>query len=496
MTTHITPKTQRRHSPVRALLLASAVLAATIGAGSLTPVYAEVPMAGFADLAAKVMPSVVLIEVTEKPKTISSDMGNGGPVNPFDEFMRRFGQNPMDPNGGGGGQAPDAGPVRALGSGFLISTDGEIVTNNHVVDGAETIKVKLQDGRSLTAHVVGTDPMTDVALIKLDKPSKLPPVVQLATDGKLRVGDAVVAIGNPFGLGSTVTSGIVSAMGRNINSGPYDNFIQTDAAINRGNSGGPLFNTAGEVVGMNTAIFSPSGGSVGIGFAIPSSVISNVIGQLRDSGHVSRGWLGVSIQPVTTDLAQALGLADTEGAIVAEVLPDGPAQAAKMHAGDVILAVNGQRVDDSHGLPTLIAAIPAGKAAELSILRDGQAKTVTVTIAALTQDKMQLASATDQSGPANTPLGVTVQSLQPGDAQTLGLPPDTKGLLVQAVAPDSPNGDRLLTGDVILEAAGQPVSTPEMLLAAIKDNGGNSSVLLKVERSGKPLYVGAEISAS
>lgn len=482
-----------RNSPVRALLLASAMLVATVG-GVVTPVYADVPAAGYGDLAAKVMPSVVLIEVTEKAKTMTSDQGNdGGPVNPFDEFMRRFGQNPNDPNGGA---APDNGPVRALGSGFLISDSGEIVTNNHVVDGAQTIKVKLQDGRSFAAKVVGTDPMTDVALIKLEMPKNLPPVVQLATDGKLRVGDAVVAVGNPFGLGSTVTSGIVSAMGRNINEGPYDNFIQTDAAINKGNSGGPLFNVAGEVVGMNTAIFSPSGGSVGIGFAIPASVISNVISQLRDSGHVSRGWLGVSIQPVTDDLAQALGLADTEGAIVAEVLGNGPAQAAQMQAGDVILQVNGQKVDETHGLPTLIAAIPAGKVAQLSILRDGKPETVSVTIAALTPEKVQLASATDNSGPANTPLGVTVQALQPGDAQTLGLDPETKGLLVQAVAPDSPNGDRLLAGDVILEAAGKPVSTPDMLLAAIKDDGGKGSVLLKVERSGKPLYVGAEVSAS
>ena len=286
-------------------------------------------------------------------------------------------------------------------------------------------------------------------------------------------------------------------MGRNINSGPYDSYIQTDAAINKGNSGGPLFSTDGQVVGMNTAIFSPSGGSVGIGFSVPATTINAVVTQLRDHGSVQRGWLGVSIQQVTAELAQALGLKVPEGAIVAEVLPDSPALAAKLQSGDVILSVNGSKVDTTHGLPTLIAAIPTGQAANLAVLRDGKEMKFDVTIGTLTPEKLQMASATaDQSVSVNTPLGISVAPLDPDTAASLGLAPGVKGVVVSKVEPSSANADRILPGDVITEAGGKAIDSTDALLAAIKGEKGKSSLLLKLNRNGKPLFIGAEIATS
>lgn len=478
---------------LRAVLLATTLAVAALGAATQAPVWAGVPAEGYADLVERVLPSVVFIEVTQKA-TEQPTAGLEGLPPPLNEFLRRFGEgNPGFPQ-------PDApqgpGIAHGLGSGFIVSADGEIVTNNHVVEGASAIKVRLTDGREFTAHVVGTDPLTDVALIKLDKASDLP-VARFGQSDALRVGDAVVAVGNPFGLGNTVTSGIVSAMGRNLNSGPYDSYIQTDAAINKGNSGGPLFNTAGDVIGMNTAIFSPSGGSVGIGFSVPATTIQNVVDQLRDHGSVARGWLGVSIQPVTHDLAQALGLAAPEGALVAEVLPDSPAAGTDLRGGDVIVAVNGKKVDESHGLPTIIAAIPAGQEAALSVLRDGKPVTVSVKVGTLTPEKLQLASAkADPEGAVSAPLGISVEALSPENAQSLGLGDAVRGVVISKIAPDSPNADRLRPGDVITEAAGQPVTSPQEFGAALKDLKGKEVILLKLNREGRPLFIGAEIAAS
>ncbi|MEO6299665.1 MAG: Do family serine endopeptidase, partial [Paracoccaceae bacterium] len=480
----------RSRHPIRAALMVTAL--AVLPAFATLPAFADVPPAGYADLVARISPEVVFIEVTGKDTRQMTEGGDNpmGQGSPFDEFMKRFGQ-PDQGQGQGQNQpdAPNGGIMRALGSGFLISASGEIVTNNHVVDGASSIKVRLQDGREFKAHVVGSDKLTDVALIKLDKAKDMPFAAFPPTD-TLRVGDAVVAIGNPFGLGGSVTSGIVSAVGRDINSGPYDNFIQTDAAINKGNSGGPLFNTAGEVVGMNTAIYSPSGGSVGIGFAVPAKTIENVVAQLRDKGSVARGWLGVAIQPVTPDLAQALGLDTPGGAVVASVQPDSPASAAKLQSGDVILAVNGDKVDTIHGLPTLIANIAAGKTADLSVLRDGKTDTMSVTIGKLTPEKLQLASApgNDTGSSTDTQLGATVEMLTPDMANGLGLPQDTKGVVVSKVAPDSPNADRLQAGDIVLEVEGHTVTTPadvNKLVAAAKDKG---AVLIKLSRGGAPMF--------
>ena len=478
---------------LRGTLLASTLAATSMLAFSAVPVWADVPMEGYADLVEKVTPSVVFIEVTTKADPAMAQAN----ASPFDEFMKRFGapdQGPgqnfrQNPN-----QQPDSGPMHALGSGFIVSADGEIVTNNHVVDGATAIKVRLEDGREFAAHVVGTDPMTDVALIKLDKASGLP-IATLGTHDKLRVGDAVVAVGDPFGLGGTVTSGIVSAMGRDIHSGPYDSFIQTDAAINKGNSGGPLFNTSGDVVGMNTAIFSPTGGSVGIGFSVPVQTISDVITQLRDHGQVNRGWLGVLIQPVTQDLAVALGLKSAEGAIVAAVQPDSPASAAKLQSGDVIVSVNGMALDKTHNLPGIVAKVASGKTAELAILRDGKTEKVSVTIGKLTPEKFDLASVPTQSGDENmAPLGLTVQALTPDVKHGMGLPEDTTGLVISKVDDNSPNADKLIPGDVIIEASGNPVATTEALRTAVAEATNKATVLLKVMREGKPMFIGATVA--
>ncbi|MDZ4094112.1 MAG: Do family serine endopeptidase [Paracoccaceae bacterium] len=492
--------TRKFRTSLRAALLASTLAVAGLSGVAAVPAWAGVPPEGYADLVEKVSPAVVFIEVTSKApqQSAEADALPFGQSSPLDEFMKRFGQtNPEQgrPDFGQRDAPRDGGVMRGLGSGFLISADGEIVTNNHVVEGATSMKVKLQDGREFVAHVVGSDPMTDIALIKLDKVTDLP-IVNFGASDALRVGDAVVAVGNPFGLGGTVTSGIVSAMGRNINSGPYDSYIQTDAAINKGNSGGPLFNASGEVVGMNTAIFSPTGGSVGIGFSIPAQTIQGVIAQLRDHGSVTRGWLGVQIQAVTPDLAAALDLAKPEGALVADVQPDSPALAAGLQSGDVIVAVNGTVVDATHGLPTIIAAIASGDTAQLSILRDGKARGIDVTIGTLSPEKLQLASATPAPDQMAAPLGISVEPLLPQLAQQLGLPQDAKGVVISKVAADSPNADRLTAGDVIEEVAGTPVTSPEMLAAALAGVKNKAVVLLKLNRQGTPLFVGADIATS
>ena len=472
-------------SSLKAVLLASTI--ATAGITAAAPVLAA-PFEGYADLVEQVSPAVVFIEVTAK-----SSEPEGPPAgSQMEELMRRFGE--MNPQFRMPEAPQNEGVKRGLGSGFLISKDGMIVTNNHVVANATSMKVKLQDGREFTAELVGSDPMTDIAVIQL-KDAKDMPFVTLDGANDLRVGDAVVAVGNPFGLGGTVTSGIVSAVGRNINAGPYDSYIQTDAAINRGNSGGPLFNTDGEVVGMNTAIFSPSGGSVGIGFSIPSATITSVVAQLQETGTVSRGWLGVQIQKMTPELAKALGLASQDGALVAAVQPDSPASVTDLQSGDVISAVNGLAVTEKNGLPMLIAAIPAGETARLTVLRAGSDLSIDVKIGELSAEKLQMASVNDGADTSSAPLGVTVEPLAPELAQRLGVSPETKGVVISDVAPDSPNADRLSAGDVIEEVAGKPVTSPQELALAIRD-AKDGVVLLKLNRKGAAVFVGAEVATS
>src|SRR5882757_1913650 len=317
--------------------------------------------AGFADIVERVKPSVISVKVNINEKVAKDDSANNNddspfqPGSPMERFFRRFGGPDGMPQGQRGGPRGGRGAVTGQGSGFFISPDGYAVTNNHVVDGADKVEVTTDDGKTYSAKVIGTDPRTDLALIKVEGGSNF----QFAklSDSKPRIGDWVLAVGNPFGLGGTVTAGIVSAGGRDIGNGPYDDFIQIDAPVNKGNSGGPAFDTSGEVMGVNTAIYSPSGGSVGIAFSIPASTVKNVIAQLKDKGSVSRGWIGVQIQPVTADIADSLGLKKAEGALVAEPQANGPAAKAGIESGDVITSVNGEAVKDARELARTIGGI-------------------------------------------------------------------------------------------------------------------------------------------
>src|SRR5438552_16594427 len=341
---------------------------------------------GFADIVERVKPSVISVKINIADKSSKDDSANKDedspfqPGSPMERFFRRFGGPDGLPPGLKGGPR-GRGPVTGQGSGFFISADGFAVTNNHVVDGADKVEVTTDDGKTYTAKVIGTDPRTDLALIKITGRTDFP--FAKLSDGKPRIGDWVLAVGNPFGLGGTVTAGIVSASGRDIGSGPYDDFIQIDAPVNKGNSGGPAFSMLGEVVGVNTAIYSPSGGSVGIAFSIPASTVKNVIAQLKDKGSVTRGWIGVQIQPVTQDLADSMGLKQAEGALVADPQKDGPAANAGVEAGDVITAVHGQSVKDARELARIIGGLVPGSAAKLDLVHKGQDKMVSLTLAQL-----------------------------------------------------------------------------------------------------------------
>jgi serine protease Do len=373
----------KKYSAISALALGAVMGATTLGGAMsvLVPgaAVASVPQAGgYVDLVAKVSPAVVYIEITKK-----LDQGEGGqgaiPQNfPFDEFMRQFGMPaPMPGNEGSMGQA--APEMHGVGTGFIISADGQIVTNAHVVDGADLVKVTLADGRSVDGKVLGSDSATDIALIKIDEGTNLP-TVSFGDSNELKVGQDVVAIGNPFGLGNTVTAGIVSAVGRDINSGPFDNYIQTDAAINKGNSGGPLFDATGAVVGINTAIFSPTGGSVGIGFAVPSDTAAQVVKVLAEGKTVERGWLGVRIQPVSEDVAAALGFDKAKGVLIADVTGDTPAAKAGLARGDIVLTVDGADVNSPRDLTRLIATDAPGSEVHIGVMRAGKPVDLIVTL--------------------------------------------------------------------------------------------------------------------
>src|ERR1700682_3927447 len=342
---------------------------------------------GFADIVERVKPSVISVKVNINEKIAKDDSSNNNnddspfqPGSPMERFFKRFGGPDGMPNLRGGPRG-GRGAMTGQGSGFFISADGYAVTNNHVVDGADKVEVTTDEGKTYTAKVIGTDPRTDVALIKVEGGSNFP--FAKLSEGKARIGDWVLAVGNPFGLGGTVTAGIVSASGRDIGSGPYDDFIQIDAPVNKGNSGGPAFNMQGEVVGVNTAIYSPSGGSVGIAFSIPASTVKSVIAQLKDKGTVSRGWIGVQIQPVTQDIADSMGLKQADGALVAEPQKDGPAAKASIASGDVITAVDGQSIKDARELARIIGGFAPGSTAKLDVLHKGQGKVVSLTLGQL-----------------------------------------------------------------------------------------------------------------
>lgn len=430
--------------------LAAAGLAVLLLPGVVAEAEARAAPDSFADLAEQLLPSVV--NIATKQAADQSPHGN------FEEFFEDFGQ----------GRPPQGA---ALGSGFIIDSSGYVVTNHHVVEGADEITVRLSDDTSLLATLVGSDERTDLALLKVESDKPLP-AARWGDSDEARIGDWVMAIGNPFGLGGTVTAGIVSARGRDIRSGPYDDFIQTDTAINRGNSGGPLFDMSGAVIGVNSAIFSPSGGSVGIGFAIPSQMARNVINQLREHGEVRRGWLGVRIQRVTPELAEGLRLDDDRGALVASVTPDGPAAQAGIEQGDVILKFNDRVVPQSNKLPRMVAETAIGSKVPVSLWRKGKEVTVYAVLGALDEEVIA-ASAPNrdsaQSHDAVKDLGVELSKLTGQMRQEMGLPTDLEGVIVTKVDGKGPAAAKGIgVGDVIVEVDQEAVSSPEAVARQIE----------------------------
>ena len=429
----------------------------------------------FVNLAKKMRPIVVNISTTQVSEGRGSqEFGSPfGEEDPFNDFWRRF----------FGGPIP-RGPQRqrSLGSGFIIDGDGSILTNNHVVENASKIVVKLSDDQEYEAKVIGRDQKTDIAVIKINVKTKLSNA-SLGDSDKLEVGEWVVAIGNPFGLDSTVTSGIVSAKGRHIGQGPYDNFIQTDASINPGNSGGPLINLRGEVVGINTAIFSRTGGNMGIGFAIPINLVKELLPQLRGKGKVTRGYLGVLIQKVTPEIAESLGLEKSAGALVANVSKDGPAEKAGVKVGDVIIEFDGKEVTDSGDLPIIVARTAVEKKVRMKVLRDKKEVTLNVAVGEL-KDEEVVATA-----PEKGELGLTVQRLTPQMAESLGLE-RTEGIVVTAVEPGSVADDAgIRRGDVILEVDRKPVRNVEEYRKAVAGVRKGRGVLFLVRRGDSTLFL-------
>jgi serine protease Do len=418
---------------------------------------------GFADIVAKVKPAVISVRVRfDVERSASND-------NSMQRGLRQFGF----PNGLPG-LVPHNETVAAEGSGFFISADGYAVTNNHVVDHAKSVQVVTDDGKILVAKVIGTDPKTDLALIKVDGNNFR--FVKFANRDP-RIGDWVIAVGNPFGLGGTVTAGVVSARDRDIGSGPYDDYIQIDAPVNKGNSGGPSFDVNGNVIGVNTAIFSPSGGSVGIGFDIPAQTVKAVVAQLKDIGHVTRGWIGVQIQSVTPDIANSLGLQKAAGAIVDEPQADSPAATAGIMSGDVFTALDGNPVKDSHTLARKIGAMAPGTSVKLGVLRNGSEKTMTLTLGTLPDERQADATPQKSSDSGMPHLGLT---LAPANAVGEG----TQGVAVIAVDPTGPAADRgIQSGDVILGVAGKRVSSPSDVSKEIADlhKAGKHTALMLVK---------------
>ncbi|WEF23315.1 Do family serine endopeptidase [Paracoccus sp. S3-43] len=453
----------------------------------------------FADLVQQVAPAVV--NITTTAVVAQPTGGEGAPIfpegSPFSDLFRDFGFPgiPGQP-GPGGPRMPQRS--NALGSGFVISADGFIVTNNHVIEGADEIEIEFYSGETLPAKVIGTDPNTDVALLKVESGDPLP-FVEFGNSDDARVGDWVLALGNPLGQGFSASSGIVSARNREL-SGTYDDYLQTDAAINRGNSGGPLFNLKGEVVGVNTAILSPNGGSIGIGFSMASNVVSSVVKQLQEFGETRRGWLGVKIQDVTPDMAEALGLAAESGAMVTDV-PEGPAREAGMRAGDVITSFAGSEVKDTRSLVRRVAEAPSGEPVDVVVQRSDGPVTLSVTLGRReTAEGAEDRPGGSEGGPSQQDvLGMTLSVLTPEMAQDMGLPNDARGLVVQEVDPSSEAAEKgLAPGDIITEAGQQPVASISDLNARIDEarEAGRKSLLVLVRRAGEPRFVALPVGKS
>jgi serine protease Do len=454
-----------------------------------------------ANAAARLLPAVINISTTQKVD------GNSGQVplpnlpenSPFKEFFDDFFEKQQRE-----GEQPQR-KVSSLGSGFVIDPAGIIVTNNHVIEGAEEIEAKFHDGTTLKATLLGKDTKTDVAVLKVEPPKPLP-YVSFGNSDTLRVGDWVMAIGNPFGLGGTLTLGIVSARNRDINAGPYDDFIQTDAAINRGNSGGPLFNMDGEVVGINTAIISPSGGSIGIGFSVPANTAKGVIDQLREYGETRRGWLGVKIQTITPEIAESLSLGNPEGALISDVVPTGPAEKAGIKAGDVILAFDGKPIKEMRDLPRIVADTPVEKTVEVIVARTGVKQAFKVTLGRLEEaEKLTEVAATGpESGSTAQPesvdiLGMKIASLNDELRKKFSIQPQVQGVVVLSVDQDSPAYEkRIEPGDVITEADQRPALRPKDIDDRVKEieERGKDSILLLVSKSaqqGEPRFIGLKL---
>ena len=406
-----------------------------------------------------------------------SPFGPEGPFRDFRDFFDKF-----------FGEMPKTFKTRSLGSGFIIDPAGLIITNNHVVEGADKITVKLIGGKDYKATIKGRDPKTDLALIQISNPPADLVFLKLGDSDAVQVGDWVMAVGNPFGLSHTVTQGIISAKGRVIGAGPYDNFLQTDASINPGNSGGPLLNLSGEVVGINTAILASG---QGIGFATPSNMAKSVIPQLKEKGKVVRGMIGVQVQNVTPELAKSFGLPEPKGALVAEVTSDSPAEKAGIHRGDIIIEFNGHPIHEMNDLPRLVADTAPGAKATVKVLREGKEKTLNLTIAELTDEKQ--APAKEEAGGEKTPLGLEVQNLDPNLAQQFRLR-DNKGVVVVQVEPGSPAAEAgLRAGDLILEVDGTVISTVKEYSTVVGKLKKDTVARLLIKRMGRTIYLTVEI---
>ena len=459
----------------------------------------------FADLADRLLPAVVNISTTQtvqRGDLPRPDIPQFPPGSPFRDFFDEFFNERQGPGGT---------PRRAtsLGSGFIISEDGFIVTNLHVIQGADEITVLLQDETALPAEVVGADDRTDIALLRVQADAPLP-AVPWGDSEVMRVGEWVIAIGNPFGLGGSVTAGIISARARDIRSGPYDDFIQTDASINRGNSGGPMFNLDGEVIGINTAIFSPTGGSVGVGFAIPSRLAQSVVEQLIEFGRTRRGWLGVRIQSVTEEIAESLGLEEARGALVASVTPTGPAEDAGIRAGDVILRFDDQEIEEMRRLPRVVAETAVGSTVDVVIWRRGERQTLSVDLGELEQAEDEgLLAALPGEGPiddaldkaeneALETLGLSLSAVSPELRAQYDLPSRSTGVLITRVLPGTAAEEKgLRPGELIVEVGQEPVETPADVSQRLRDarEAGRNSILLLIDREGDLRFVALRVDA-
>jgi len=508
MMTRLRPIRSRSFRAV-AVALATVLAAPALGPTILAPsALARGAPESFADLAAKLLPAVVNISTKANVQARAGGGGDGmpnlPPGSPFEQFFKDFmernrppGQRPPGQGQREGQQRPDREPERrmqSLGSGFIIDPSGIIVTNNHVIEGADEVTVTLSDNTTLKATVVGRDERVDIAVlqVKSDKPL---PAVPFGDSAASRVGDWVLAIGNPFGLGGTVTAGIISALQRDIRSGPYDDFIQTDASINQGNSGGPLFNMNGEVIGINTAIFSRSGGSIGIGFAVPANLAKNIVAQIKEYGQARRGWLGVRIQQVTPEIAESLGLRDAHGAMISGVNEGGPADTAKIRPGDVIIRFNNQDVKEMRNLPRIVAETPIGAEVPVTVWREGKEVILQAKIGQLPDDT-KVASANPGGGREDSNrgvelsgLGLQVAPLNSNMRERFQLPEDQKGVVITEVSPGSTAAERgLKPGDVIVEVQQEAVSSPadvQKRLEAQRKQSRRSVLLLIQSQDGR-----------